>query len=460
VATDPNADPEVAELLRRGWRVAAPMEPRRRVTEGLIGLAFLVAALALAVLADADRSWNAGHAIVLTALFALATRVQFDVGAGYTVPTQAVFVPMLLLLPTPWVPLLVAAGWLLGKLLELREGDIHPDRLLLVLPNSWFAIGPALVLVAADAQTPDWDDWPIYLAALASQFVFDLASSELREWFGRGIAPRLQLQLLGWVQAIDALLACLGLLAAFAALTWEYAYLLIVPPAGLLVFYARERARRLANALALADAARERQELVASASHELVTPLAVLIGLTDRLAPGRRMDDNRREQVHAAMSRELVQLRQLVRQFVDYTRLKTERDLALQVSVTEVRPVVDEIATALVGSATLDLRLEPGLTATVDRERLHQMLLGLIGSAMKASPGSPGVRLEGRSAGSGVELVVHGPGPAPAAPFAEGGPEGLGLYVTRELARAQGGDVAVVTAAEGTRYTLSLPRGG
>jgi signal transduction histidine kinase len=385
--------------------------------------------------------------------------VQLDIGAGYTAPIQLVFVPMLLLLPTPWVPLLVAAGWLLGKLPDLRAGT-HPDRLLLQLSNSWFAVGPALVLVLADAQTPDWADWPAYLLALVAQFVLDIVSGELREAHGRGIAFRLQLRVFGLIQGIDALLSPLGLLAAFASESWRYAFLLLIAPAGLFLFYARERAARLSSALALADAARERQELIASASHELVTPLAVLVGLNDRLAPARHQDDDRREQVHAAMTRELVQLRQQVNQFVDYARLKTERDLQLHPQPVAVRPVLDEVATALAAGGGTEVTADPDVTALADPSRLHQMVLSLANAVVRAGPAVAAVSLAATASDGSVDIVVAGGAPEAPVTFEEGQAAGIGLHVTRELALAQGGDVRAEPAGGGgTRYTLTLPRG-
>src|SRR4051812_1728980 len=79
-------------------RAAEAMTRRERRAELLLGGAFVAVAIAIALLMD-GRPMEWAPAIVLVVAFALATRVQLDVGAGYTVPTQLVFVPMLLLLP-------------------------------------------------------------------------------------------------------------------------------------------------------------------------------------------------------------------------------------------------------------------------------------------------------------------------------------------------------------------------
>ena len=448
------ADPEV-ELVRQGHSAEAqPLGRRVRVTELVLGGGFLAAAVAIAVGFEAARDLEPVRTALLVVLFALAIRVTFDVGAGYTSPVQVVFVPMLLLTPTPLVPLLVALGWLLGRLPDLRGGRVHPDRLLLVPASCWFAVGAVLVLLAFDAQTPDWDDWPVYVLALAVQLAADFGQGVLREWLGEGTAPDLQLRLVVFVAGIDALLAPIGLLAAFASTSFDYAFLLLVPATGLMIVFGRERNERLATALALADAARSRQEIIASASHEMTTPLAVLLGLTDRLAPGRKLDDRRREMVHATMRRELVQLRQQVRQFVDYSRLQTDRELAIRSEATPVRPVLEDVATALVGLGAVAVDADPAIAAQVDRERLHQMAMSLATAVLNASPGHPEVAVAAAVADGEVRLTVAGTGPLVEGAFEEEGTAGLGLHVTRELARAHGGDVH---GEDNRRFVLTLP---
>jgi signal transduction histidine kinase len=366
----------------------------------------------------------------------------------------------------------VGIGWVLGKLPDLARGDVHPDRLIVAFANAWFSIGPVLVLCAAGAQVPDWDDWPWYLLALAAQILFDNVNGQLREWFGRGIAPSLQLRVLGLVHAIDALLSPLGLLAAFASETgFDYAFLLLVPPAGLLFFYSGERARRLQNALALADAAREREELIAGASHELVTPVAVLVGITDRLQRPETPPE-RREEMLAAMRRELAQLRHRVRQFADYTRLKTGRELRIDTRPTDVLTVARGVTEAFVAEAHVTVSVPPGIPEVrMDPDRLHQMLMSLVANAVKLSPPGAAVLISAAAVDGVVELKVvdEGPGIPPEAiaglfdegrPATTGAPEGagLGLYLVRELADAQGATVRVETEpGRGSVFTLVLP---
>ena len=452
MAEGPEREAAATELVRRSYSAALePMDRRRLVTETSIGALFLLAATALAVAGDATREWDVVPALVLTLLFAGAIRVQFDVGAGYTSPVELVFVPMLLLLPTPAVPLLVCAGWLLGNLPDVVRRRLHPDRLLLVPANCWFAIGPAVVLTAADAQTPDWSDWPWYLLALASQFVLDLVATEVREWAGRGIPPKLQAQLVGWIQAVDAMLAPLGLLAAFASESWEYAFLLLVPAAGLLVFFSRERSGRLQSALALADAAREREELIAQASHHLVTPVAVVGGLVERLDDD--LSPARRAEAHAAMRREMAKLRYRVREFADYARLKADRGLVVDPREVDVVAVAREVAAAFPAVA-----IENGaapVRAYVDPARLQQMLMSLVSDAFERSASGAQILIQARHGPGTTEISVGASGAS------AGATSGIGLPLARELARACGGDINVTAGpGDAVRLTLVLPADG
>ena len=71
--------------------------------------------MALALLAPAAALPSLAIVVGLIVTYALASRVEFEVGTGSSVPTQVVLVPMLFLLPPAAVPVAVAAGFLLGE---------------------------------------------------------------------------------------------------------------------------------------------------------------------------------------------------------------------------------------------------------------------------------------------------------------------------------------------------------
>ena len=217
---------------------------------------FAAAAVAVALGFDSGRPLEAGPAIALVLAYGALAQVRFSAGAGHTVPTQLVFVPMLYALPTELVPLLVLAGMVVGNLPDYLRGALHPGRVLMLPGDAWHAIGPAVVLLAAGATAPGGGDWPWLVAALGAQFALDLAVSVVRAWLALDIALGEQLRALGWVWLVDALLTPVGLLAALASVDRPYAFLLVLPLALLLIVFARERNARLEQALELGGAYR------------------------------------------------------------------------------------------------------------------------------------------------------------------------------------------------------------
>jgi putative nucleotidyltransferase with HDIG domain len=252
ISTEHGLNPAVERLLEEA-EVSSPLRLSRhqRLVEWLFAATFCIAALAVALLLEADRSLSWPIAIALVVSYALVSRVRFSDGAGYTVPTQLVFVPMLFLLPTPLAPLLVAAGTLLSNLPDYLRRQTHLDRAVLSLGDSWHALPPTLVLVLAGAQMPSPDAWPVYLAALAAQFAGDFVASTARDWIAMGVPPKVQPRLLAWVYMVDLLLTPIGLLAALAHSELSYSFLLVMPLALLLAIFSRERSARLRHALEL-----------------------------------------------------------------------------------------------------------------------------------------------------------------------------------------------------------------
>ena len=245
------------QLLGREQRLERQLRERRELITNCVGaLAFLLAAVMLAVLAPWQRSLTVSNTLLVLVVWVVVERIKFPVASYWTHPTMLAFVPALFLLPTPAVPLIATLAILMRGLPGLVVGRISPRMLPVLLADGWFTIGPALVIVLGGAQRFSWSHWPVYAAAFVAQVGFDLAAMLAWSWIGERNGPRGQLPLLSWTYAVDAALAPLGLLIASEAMRRPGLVLIALSPSAMLIFFARERQQRLEQTQALSTAYR------------------------------------------------------------------------------------------------------------------------------------------------------------------------------------------------------------
>jgi HD-GYP domain-containing protein (c-di-GMP phosphodiesterase class II) len=250
--------PEAEDFFAHG-RQRALLRARgvERLVEIVLACSFLATAVAMLLLLPSSRPLDVPTLAVLMAAYVVCSRAKFDIADGYTVPTELVLVPMLFLLPTAAVPLIVAGSDLLGRAYDYLSGQTNVQRAFHTLGDCWYAVGPALVLLAAGAHAISWDEWPVYLLALLAQFAFDFVPAAIRERVIDGVSVRTLGRLVAPVYALDGALAPIGLLVAFvAAQAGAGLALLIVPLATVLAVLSRERQARVDQALELSSAYR------------------------------------------------------------------------------------------------------------------------------------------------------------------------------------------------------------
>jgi HD-GYP domain-containing protein (c-di-GMP phosphodiesterase class II) len=298
--------PELEQLFAHGReRATLAANGRERMVEVSTALAFLAVAVPMAFLIPADRTLDVAALAILASAYIIACQAQFDIADGYTVPTQLVLVPMLFLLPTPAVPLVVSLSWTLGRSVDFASGRISVYRAFHVFGDCWHAVGPALVLIVAGAQTFSWDAWPVYAVALLAQLVFDFVATAVRANLIEGASPRKELRLLAPVYGLDAALAPIGLLVAFASIQVGPAVcLLIIPLAAVLAVLSRERETRIEQALELSRAYQGTAMLLGdvveaddayTGSHS-----RGVVELSLAVADGLRLDSRRRRNIEFA----------------------------------------------------------------------------------------------------------------------------------------------------------------
>lgn len=251
-------DPDAERMLEASRvRSAERLSGRESWTRWTNATVFLAVAVAFALTVPWQRSAPLAAYLLLIVAYAAASRIQFEIGSGYTVPTELFLIPMLFVLPAAIVPFVVASGFVLGSLPECVPRRAPRARMMTVsVGNAWYALGPAAVMVAAGEPRAAIREWPLLVALLAAQFGTDFVSSVVREWAAVGVRPRQLVEPLRWVFLIDTLLAPIGFLAAIVAVASLLPLLLPLPLLLLFRRFAGERKASLDGVLELSQAYR------------------------------------------------------------------------------------------------------------------------------------------------------------------------------------------------------------
>jgi HD-GYP domain-containing protein (c-di-GMP phosphodiesterase class II) len=242
------------ELVREARsRARAPHLDRRAVTPFLMsGGAVIVGAVACALVLPTGGWWRAA---VFVALYAVASRVEFEIGSGAAVASEVILVPLLFAVPLGLVPGVVAAGLVVGMFARRPRELLDPMRALPSIGSAAHAFGPVIVLAAANGMPLRWSAAPIYAGALGAQFAFDAGAAAIGN-SRRGVDMRSVARFLTFAWMVDAALAPVGLALAFADRGRAYVVVVALPLLFLLRAFSRERQLRIDNALELGDAYR------------------------------------------------------------------------------------------------------------------------------------------------------------------------------------------------------------
>jgi HD-GYP domain-containing protein (c-di-GMP phosphodiesterase class II) len=221
-----------------------------------LGTCFLASAGCAAAFLPAVRPFSLAAAAVAVVTYAIVSRISFEVSNGFVLPTQLVLVPMLFTLPPRSLPLVVAAGCLLGHMRELVRGPLPLSHAPILLFNASHVLGPALVLSFAGSDGASWQDVPIYLGALAAQFFADFVPSAIWSRTSWKVPLVDHFRSMRVPILVDAALAPVGLAVAIAAGARIWSVVVVLPLVALLKVFAREREVRIDHALELSSAYR------------------------------------------------------------------------------------------------------------------------------------------------------------------------------------------------------------
>jgi PAS domain S-box-containing protein len=241
---------------------------------------------------------------------------------------------------------------------------------------------------------------------------------------------------------------------------------------------AQTAALRAAHAAAEA-AAEAKTQFLANMSHEIRTPLTAVLGfsrLLEQLPDLSPVATQYASRITGA-GRGLLAL---VNDILDFSRIEAGK-YELRPAATAIRAACEETLSLFTEQAEekgLTLAFEPQgdipERVLVDGDRVRQMLVNLIGNALKFTE-TGSVRLSARwSALDGLTLDVSDTGPgldlaaqatvferfqqADSSMTRRHGGSGLGLAITRGIAEAMGGDVTLSsTPGQGATFRIALP---
>lgn len=215
-----------------------------------------------------------------------------------------------------------------------------------------------------------------------------------------------------------------------------------------------------------------RSEYVAVAAHELRTPLAAILGVLATLkSHGSVLEEPVREELIDGATVQTERLSRLVEELLTLSRIE-DGVLRMSLVAAEAEELVTEAARASSTKDRLTVRIEGDGSVVCDVDAVIRVLTNLLDNARKYSPADAPITLAVSEDPDRVRFSVRDAGPGiPASDreaiferFRRGGTtkpgSGLGLYISRGLVHAHGGELSVRAApGGGSEFMFWLPRG-
>jgi signal transduction histidine kinase len=223
----------------------------------------------------------------------------------------------------------------------------------------------------------------------------------------------------------------------------------------------------------LAQLQTAREQFIATASHELRTPIFSLGGFLELLAD-EELDEETRRQFVEQVRGQVGRLHKLTTELLDLSRLESGA-LELRPEPTDLGALARDVAaefTPAIARHGADVRVQVApaeLEVECDPERVAQVLRILMDNALVHTPPGTGITVSAERADGEVCLAVTDTGhgikrqnmPHIFQPFFSSNDDaqgaGLGLAIASELAERMAGRLSVASAPGATTFTLVLP---
>jgi PAS domain S-box-containing protein len=222
---------------------------------------------------------------------------------------------------------------------------------------------------------------------------------------------------------------------------------------------------------------RLKDEFVSLVSHELRAPLTNLNGSLDLMRGGCSHPNFTCQQMFHIMDEQIGRLTRLVQGVLNVSRLEAGQ-LTLRHESVDLQRIAQKTLASVSGRSRIHqfrLKTSAGMPYVVgDADRLEEVVLNLVDNAIKYSPDGGPITLEVSHVHGAVQLSVSDAGVGiPAGELGrvfekfhrvDGSDDqavyghGLGLYISKKLVEAHGGDIQVESQAGlGTKFTVRLP---
>lgn len=230
-------------------------------------------------------------------------------------------------------------------------------------------------------------------------------------------------------------------------------------------------------------ASRAKTDFLAHMSHEIRTPLTAISGIAEIFEKYQGNLDPKQQQLVRTLNSSTQSLKELVSDILDFSKIESG-ELELEESPFSLQNLFEQVISIVSVKAHekgIDFRFDYDDVRRQrilgDRARLRQVLINLVGNAVKFTDkgsvditatrtlknGEPYLRIDVRDTGIGIDskhfdMIFERFKQADSSVSRKYGGTGLGLPISQRLARLMGGNITVESVlGKGSTFTLMLP---